>query len=317
MSVRARPRTLVTALLAVTMALLAAIVTSQPAVGPRVGHRPAVAQLRLLGAVGQRPPEPEHGRTPTRCAGRPGRPTRTPCGTGTASSARASPATTRRPSPTASCAAAAAPRAARYNSLDAVGAWDGQADGEQLHPHAHRRGQARRRLHAGLRHQAGLQPGHAGARLGQPRARQAAPARTATTGLYQTHVNAGNRTGRHVVYTIWQASHLGPVVLHLQRRDLRRRRHHADPTPTPTGPPRRRRPRPRRSPGRRPRRPPADATRPPPRPPRRRRPVAPVPARRPSRWSTRGTARFVGEVTVKAGSTAREQLARLDLRRHA
>lgn len=29
-----------------------------------------------------------------------------------------------------------------------------------------------------------------------------------TTGLYETDVNAGNRTGRHVVYTIWQASHL-------------------------------------------------------------------------------------------------------------
>jgi lytic cellulose monooxygenase (C4-dehydrogenating) len=29
-----------------------------------------------------------------------------------------------------------------------------------------------------------------------------------TTGLYQAQVNAGNRTGRHVVYTIWQASHL-------------------------------------------------------------------------------------------------------------
>jgi chitin-binding protein len=29
-----------------------------------------------------------------------------------------------------------------------------------------------------------------------------------TTGLYQAQVNAGNRTGRHVIYTIWQASHL-------------------------------------------------------------------------------------------------------------
>lgn len=29
-----------------------------------------------------------------------------------------------------------------------------------------------------------------------------------TTGLYEADVNAGNRTGRHVVYTIWQASHL-------------------------------------------------------------------------------------------------------------
>jgi lytic cellulose monooxygenase (C4-dehydrogenating) len=29
-----------------------------------------------------------------------------------------------------------------------------------------------------------------------------------TTGLYQAQVDAGNRTGRHVVYTIWQASHL-------------------------------------------------------------------------------------------------------------
>ena len=29
-----------------------------------------------------------------------------------------------------------------------------------------------------------------------------------TTGNYQAQVNAGNRTGRHVVYTIWQASHL-------------------------------------------------------------------------------------------------------------
>ncbi|MFJ6953951.1 lytic polysaccharide monooxygenase auxiliary activity family 9 protein, partial [Micromonospora aurantiaca (nom. illeg.)] len=29
-----------------------------------------------------------------------------------------------------------------------------------------------------------------------------------TTGLYEAQVNAGNRTGRHVVYTIWQASHL-------------------------------------------------------------------------------------------------------------
>ena len=43
----------------------------------------------------------------TRCAGRPGRPTRRPCGTGTACSARASPATTRLPSPTASSAAPA------------------------------------------------------------------------------------------------------------------------------------------------------------------------------------------------------------------
>jgi len=29
-----------------------------------------------------------------------------------------------------------------------------------------------------------------------------------TTGLYQAQVNAGNRTGRHVVFTIWQASHM-------------------------------------------------------------------------------------------------------------
>ncbi|MBE1489399.1 lytic polysaccharide monooxygenase auxiliary activity family 9 protein [Plantactinospora soyae] len=29
-----------------------------------------------------------------------------------------------------------------------------------------------------------------------------------TTGLYEAQVNAGSRTGRHVVYTIWQASHL-------------------------------------------------------------------------------------------------------------
>lgn len=29
-----------------------------------------------------------------------------------------------------------------------------------------------------------------------------------TTGLYQAQVNAGNRTGRHVIYTVWQASHL-------------------------------------------------------------------------------------------------------------
>jgi chitin-binding protein len=29
-----------------------------------------------------------------------------------------------------------------------------------------------------------------------------------TTGLYEAQVNAGNRTGRHVVYTVWQASHL-------------------------------------------------------------------------------------------------------------
>ena len=27
-------------------------------------------------------------------------------------------------------------------------------------------------------------------------------------GIYQVDVNAGSRTGRHVVYTIWQASHL-------------------------------------------------------------------------------------------------------------
>ena len=51
-------------------------------------------------------------RRKTRCAGRPGRPTRTPCGTGTACTARASAATTRPPSRTASCAAAAGPRAA-------------------------------------------------------------------------------------------------------------------------------------------------------------------------------------------------------------
>ncbi|ONI83555.1 cellulose-binding protein [Saccharothrix sp. ALI-22-I] len=29
-----------------------------------------------------------------------------------------------------------------------------------------------------------------------------------TTGLYQAQVNAGSRTGRHVVFTIWQASHM-------------------------------------------------------------------------------------------------------------
>ena len=44
MSVRARPRTLVTALLAVALTLVAAIVTSQPAVRPRVGHRPAASR---------------------------------------------------------------------------------------------------------------------------------------------------------------------------------------------------------------------------------------------------------------------------------
>jgi predicted carbohydrate-binding protein with CBM5 and CBM33 domain len=32
--------------------------------------------------------------------------------------------------------------------------------------------------------------------------------RYAPAGEYQVNVNAGNRSGRHVVYTIWQASHL-------------------------------------------------------------------------------------------------------------
>ncbi|PSL58503.1 chitin-binding protein [Saccharothrix carnea] len=32
--------------------------------------------------------------------------------------------------------------------------------------------------------------------------------RYGTTGLYQAQVNAGSRTGRHVVFTIWQASHM-------------------------------------------------------------------------------------------------------------
>jgi predicted carbohydrate-binding protein with CBM5 and CBM33 domain len=32
--------------------------------------------------------------------------------------------------------------------------------------------------------------------------------RIASAGQYQTAVNAGSRSGRHIVYTIWQASHL-------------------------------------------------------------------------------------------------------------
>ena len=32
--------------------------------------------------------------------------------------------------------------------------------------------------------------------------------RYAPAGTYATSVNAGSRTGRHVVYVIWQASHL-------------------------------------------------------------------------------------------------------------
>jgi lytic cellulose monooxygenase (C4-dehydrogenating) len=32
--------------------------------------------------------------------------------------------------------------------------------------------------------------------------------RYGTTGLYQAQVNAGSRTGRHTVFTIWQASHM-------------------------------------------------------------------------------------------------------------
>ncbi|GAA1313494.1 lytic polysaccharide monooxygenase auxiliary activity family 9 protein [Saccharothrix xinjiangensis] len=32
--------------------------------------------------------------------------------------------------------------------------------------------------------------------------------RYGTTGLYEAQVNAGSRTGRHVVFTIWQASHM-------------------------------------------------------------------------------------------------------------
>ncbi|WP_309113592.1 lytic polysaccharide monooxygenase [Saccharothrix sp.] len=36
----------------------------------------------------------------------------------------------------------------------------------------------------------------------------ASTGRYPTTGLYQAQVNAGSRTGRHVVFTIWQASHM-------------------------------------------------------------------------------------------------------------
>ncbi|MEJ2858021.1 MULTISPECIES: lytic polysaccharide monooxygenase auxiliary activity family 9 protein [unclassified Saccharothrix] len=36
----------------------------------------------------------------------------------------------------------------------------------------------------------------------------ASTGRYPTTGLYQAQVNAGTRTGRHVVFTIWQASHM-------------------------------------------------------------------------------------------------------------
>ena len=192
----------------------------------------------------------------TRCAGRPGRPTRTPCGTGTACSARASPATTRPPSRTASCAAAAAPQSGRYNAMDTRRRLEGRQHRQQLHAEAVRPGQPRRRLHPGVRDQAGLQPDRptaaAGAtsnwsaRSATPRRSQWTPGDRPAASRSRSRPARPGRTGRHIVYTIWQASHLDQsyylCATSTSRRADRR------PRPRPRRPRPRRRPRPCRPP---------------------------------------------------------------------
>ena len=138
----------------------------------------------------------------------------TPCGTGTACSARASPVTTRAPFPTASSAAAGTPR----RPLQRAGhrrRMEDQVDLEQLPDQVLRPGQPRCRLHPGVRDQAGLQrPDQAVAwRTWNSPVRSATPRppsgpRTPAACSIQIPATASGRTGRHIVYTIWQASHL-------------------------------------------------------------------------------------------------------------
>ena len=160
-------------------------------------------------------------------------------------------------------------------------------------------------LHPGLRHPAGLQPADPAAELerpgtGQPDRRNApapaAPSRTrcSTASPINIAASAPGRTGRHIVYTIWQASPRRPVVLPVQRREL------------PAARPRPRRPPPTHAPADHP----AAATTPPPttptadharrRPPRRR----PAPAPPPTPCSAQWPGGFQGEVQVTAGAAA-------------
>ena len=192
----------------------------------------------------------------TRCAGRPGRPTPTPCGTGTACTARASAATTRPPSPTASCAVAAAPRAARYNALDTIGAWKAKRCRTTSRLTLHRRGQSRRRLHPDVRHEAGLQPDHPAARLGRPGAGRPDGNTPASRGPGHQRCldrDPGERAGPHrPAHRLHDLAGQppGPAVLPVQRRDFgggtTPTAHHrhadddpadADPPPPPTTPP--------------------------------------------------------------------------------
>ena len=234
MSVRARPRTLVTALLAVTMALVAAIVTSQPASAHGSVTDPPDAQLRLLGAVGQQPPRPDHGAEgPHVLAGLEGRPERH------VELERALPRGRRRQPPGASIpngqlCSGGRTQAPRYNALDAVGAWVAKGVPTSFTltlTDSAKHGADYLRIYVT---KAGFDPtteaiGWDDLDLVKETGRYG------TTGLYQTDVEPvrPQRPGGPVHDLAGQPP--GPAVLPVQRHQHRWRQHDADPHPDADG----------------------------------------------------------------------------------
>lgn len=56
-------------------------------------------------------------------------------------------------------------------------------------------------------------------------------------GIYQASVNAGSRTGRHIMYTVWQASHLDQSYYICSDVNFGGGTTNPTPTPTPTATP--------------------------------------------------------------------------------
>ena len=135
--------------------------------GARIGHQPADTQLRMLGALGFRSPQPRHGPDrPDVLAGVAGQPEHH------VELERPVPRERRRQPPGRRAGRTAVQRRShpgRPVRLARRGRRvDREADAEQLHPHADRRRQARRRLHVDLHHEAGFRPDHPAPHLEQP-----------------------------------------------------------------------------------------------------------------------------------------------------
>jgi lytic cellulose monooxygenase (C4-dehydrogenating) len=95
----------------------------------------------------------------------------------------------------------------RYNSLDAVGAWQAATKSKQFTLTV--TDQARHGADYLLVYitKQGFDPTRQALGWGNLEL-VTTTGKYAPAGQYQVAVNAGNRTGRHIVYTIWQASHL-------------------------------------------------------------------------------------------------------------